>query len=62
MPLITLIIVIAIVGFVLYLIETYIPMPAPFKLVIQVIIVIVLLLWVLQLFGIAGPTVGNIRR
>jgi hypothetical protein len=61
MPLITLILVIAIVGFILYLIETYIPMTAPFKLVIQVIIVIVLLLWVLQLFGVVGPTVGRIR-
>lgn len=61
MSLITVILVVAIVGFILYLIETYIPMPAPFKLVIQVIIVIVLLLWVLQIFGIVGPTVGNIR-
>jgi len=61
MPLITLILVIAIVGFILYLIETYIPMPAPFKLIIQVIIVIVLLLWALQLFGITGPVVGRLR-
>lgn len=61
MSLIYLILIIAIVGFILYLIETYIPMPTPFKLVIQVIIVIVLLLWVLQLFGVVGPTVGQIR-
>lgn len=61
MGLIQLILIIAVVGFILYLIETYIPMPAPFKLVIQVIIVIVLLLWVLQLFGVVGPTVGQIR-
>lgn len=61
MSLIMLIIVIAVVGFILYLIETYIPMPAPFKLIIQVIIVIVLLLWVLQLFGITGPLVGRVN-
>lgn len=61
MSLIYLILIIALVGFVLYLIETYIPMPAPFKLVIQVIICIVLLLWVLQLFGVVGPTVGTIK-
>lgn len=52
-----LVLTIAVVGFIVYLIVTYIPMPEPFKAVIIVIAVIVLLLVVLQFFGVSGlPT------
>ncbi len=61
MPLVNLILVLAIVGFVLYLIVTFIPMPAPFKQVIVVLVVIVLVVWLLQLIGFVGPTIGRIR-
>jgi integral membrane sensor domain MASE1 len=54
MGLITLILTLAVVGFILYLIITYIPMPPPFKQVIIVVIVIVLILWVAQQFGVIG--------
>lgn len=60
MPLIQLILVLALVGFLLYLIITYIPMPAPFKIAIQVIVVVVVILWLLQILGVSGPTVGHI--
>ncbi len=61
MPLITLILTLAIVGFLLWLIITYIPMPEPFKKVIIVVVVIVLVLWLLQILGVVGPTVGHLR-
>lgn len=54
MSLITLILTLAIVGFLLWLIVTYIPMPAPFKQIIMVIIVIAVVLWLLNGFGVLG--------
>ena len=48
---ITLIITLAVVGFIVYLIVTYIPMPDIFKKVIIVITVILLILYVLKVFG-----------
>jgi hypothetical protein len=61
MSIIMLILVLAVIGLALYLIETYIPMAPPIKLVIRVIIIIALVLWLLQLFGVVGPTVGHLR-
>jgi hypothetical protein len=45
MDLLTLILVLALIGFVLWLITTYIPMPDPFKQVIVVLVIIVLVVW-----------------
>jgi hypothetical protein len=59
MTLIGLILTLAVVGFILWLIITYIPMPAPFKNIIVVVVVIVLILWLLQAFGVGG---GNLPR
>ena len=52
MGLITLVIALVVVGFVLWLIEAFIPMNAKVKLLLEVVVVVVLLLWVLQGFGI----------
>jgi len=54
MSIIGVILVLALIGFVLWLVLTYIPMPAPFKNVIIVVVVIVLILWLLGVFGVAG--------
>lgn len=61
MSLIMLVLVLAVVGLCLYLIETYIPMAPPIKLVIRIVILIAVVLWLLQLFGVVGPTVGHLR-
>ena len=53
MGLIELILFLVIVGVGLYLIETYIPMAAPIKLIIRIVVVIVLVLVLLRAFGIA---------
>lgn len=45
------ILTIAIVGLIVYLIVTYIPMPPPFKQIIIVIAVICLLFYLLNVFG-----------
>ncbi len=57
MDLITLLLVVALAGFLVYLITEYIPMPAPFKTVIIVIAVIVLIIYVLRVLGVSVPNV-----
>lgn len=61
MGLIELILVLAVVGFLTYLIVTYIPMPPPFPQVIIVIVVIVLVLYVLRAFGVVDVPIGRVR-
>jgi hypothetical protein len=61
MSLIGLILVLIIVGVCLYLVETYIPLSPPIKTVIRVVVVLVLVLWLLQIFGVVGPTIPKVR-
>jgi hypothetical protein len=61
MPLIYLVIVLAVVGLGLWLLETYVPMSQPIKITIRVIVIICLIVWLLQLFGIVGPVIKPIR-
>jgi hypothetical protein len=50
-------IVLVVLGVVWWLVTTYVPMPAPIKTVITVIVVLMLCLWLLRVFGIwhGGP-------
>lgn len=59
MDLISIIIVLVVFGVVWWLVTTYIPMPQPVKTVITVIVVLVLCLWLLQVFGIGNFHVGK---
>jgi len=43
------------VGVILYLVETYIPMSPPIKIVLRVVVVLLLILWLAQLFGYDVP-------
>ena len=54
MSLISLLIVLIVVGVILWLINTYIPMDAKIKKILNVVVVIVVILWLLQAFGILG--------
>lgn len=49
--LISIVAVLVILGLAWYLIETYVPMAEPIKVVIRVVIVLGLVLWLLQRFG-----------
>jgi hypothetical protein len=55
MSLISVLLVLVVIGVCLYLVETYLPISPPIKVVNRVIVVIALILWLLQLF------VGDIR-
>lgn len=62
MDLITLIIVIVLLGVGLWLIETYVPMAQPVKILLRVVVILVIVLWLLRLFGITSlgiPRVGG---
>jgi hypothetical protein len=54
MPLINLIIVLVIVGVLLWLVNSYIPMDSKIKTILNVVVVIVVVLWLLSVFGVVG--------
>lgn len=55
MSLITIILVLVIVGFALWLINTFIPMASSIKTILNVVVVICVIAWLLSLFGILPP-------
>lgn len=57
--LIELVLTLALVGFLLWLVLTYVPMPDPFKKAIIAIVVVVLVLYLLRLFGIGDIPIGR---
>jgi len=50
--LIQLVIGLIILGVVFWLVQSYIPIPAPIKNVIYVVLILILLIWLLRIFGI----------
>jgi hypothetical protein len=60
MPLINVIIVLVIVGVLLYIVETLLPIDATIKRIIHIVIILAVCIWLLQAFGIIGP-LGSFR-
>jgi len=58
MPLIQIIIVLIVIGVVLWLVNSFIPMDPKIKTILNVVVVIVLILWLITLFF---PGLGTIR-
>ena len=54
MPLINLVIVLIVVGVLLWLVNTYIPMDRKIKTILNVVVVIAVVIWLLQAFGVLG--------
>jgi hypothetical protein len=54
MSLITILITLIVVGVVLWLINTYIPMDGKIKKILNVAVVIILILWLLNAVGVLG--------
>ena len=59
MDLISVILVLVVVGVVLWLVTTYIPMSPPIKNILVAVVVIALVLWLLSLFGVGRIPVGR---
>jgi hypothetical protein len=54
MSLIGLVLTLVIVGVLLWLINNYVPMDSKIKTIVNVVVVIVVVIWLLQAFGIVG--------
>ena len=58
MPLIQVVIVLVVVGVILWLVNSYIPMQATIKKIINVVVIIAVVLWLLSVFGVIGSLQG----
>jgi hypothetical protein len=58
MTLLNIVVVLVVVGLVLWLINTYIPMAGSIKSLLNIVVFVVVLIWVLQVFGLIGPIRG----
>jgi len=55
MPLVTLVMYLIIVGVLLWLINNYIPMDRKIKQIINILVIVVVVVWLLQVSGVMGP-------
>ena len=60
MSLIGLVVTLIVVGILLWLLNNYVPMDGKIKRIINVVVVIVVVIWLLQAFGLLG-SLQNIR-
>jgi hypothetical protein len=51
MPLLTILLILIVVGVILWLINTYIPMDRKIKNILNVVVVIAVIIWLLKAFG-----------
>lgn len=58
MSLVSLIVTLVVVGVLLWLVNTYIPMDSKIKGILNIVIVIVVVIWLLQAFGVMGSLSG----
>jgi len=62
MPIIQVLVLIVVVGVILYLVNTYVPMAAPIKTILNIVVILFLVLWLLSVFGLLpGGTVPRLR-
>jgi len=59
MDLISVIAVLVVIGVILYLVDRHIPMAAPIKTVIYVVVILGIAFWLLRLFGVGNILVGR---
>ena len=60
MSLLAIVVTLIVVGVLLWLVETYIPMNPTIKRILEAIVIIVVVLWLLQVFGVLG-SVGSVK-
>ena len=58
MTLVDIVIILVIAGLLMWLINTYIPMAAAIRSLLNIVVFVVLLIWVLQSLGIIGGIAG----
>ena len=58
MSLVSLVIVLIVVGVLLWLVNAYIPMDGKIKSILNAVVVIAVVIWLLQVFGLLGSLQG----
>lgn len=58
MPVVQLVLVLIVVGVILWLVNTYVPMSRSIKTILNAVVVILVILYVLAAFGVLGPIRG----
>lgn len=60
MPLLQVVVTLIVIGVLLWLVNTYIPMQATIKRIVNIVVIICICLWLLSIFGIL-PSLGNVK-
>ena len=60
MPLLNVVVILIVVGVLLWLVNSFIPMDGKIKSILNAVVVIAVVLWLLQAFGVLG-SLGNIH-
>ena len=60
MPILTILLVLVVVGVLLWLVNTYIPMDGKIKQILNAVVVICVVVWLLYAFGVIGR-IGDIK-
>jgi len=58
MPLLNVVIILIVVGVLLWLVNSYIPMDGKIRSILNAVVVIAVVLWLLQTFGVLGSLGG----
>lgn len=59
MDLVTVVVTLIVVGVLLWAVNRYIPMDSKIKQILNIVVVIVVVIWLLQGFGVIGSIRGN---
>ena len=62
MPVINLLIILIVIGVLLWLANTYIPMDAKIKRILNIVVVVIVVLWLLNIFGVISTNLGTVPR
>jgi hypothetical protein len=56
--LVNIVVILVVIGLVMWLINTYIPMAGAIKSLLNIVVFVVVMIWVLQTFGLIGAIPG----
>lgn len=54
MPILSIIIALVVIGLILYLINVYVPMESRIKTILNIAVIVFVIVWLLQAFGVLG--------
>jgi hypothetical protein len=62
MSIIGLIITLVVIGLLMWLVNSYIPMADPYKKILNVVVIVLVVLWLLGVFGVFNMHLGNVPQ